>query len=151
MDTNESLSCVLIPAASTMLLLPNVTIAEVVDLYATEAAEDGPEWLSGELEWRGLTLPIVSYNAANGGERIIPSGVRGRIAVLNTIGDSHSAAPFMALLTQGIPSQIKLQPDQIRQREASDLGPADLMAVEIEGEDAVIPNLEFLESLAAPA
>ena len=52
----------------------------------------------------------------------------------------------MALVTQGIPSQARLAEDQVRKLEGEP-GPADLMQVEVEGEHAGIPNLEFLESL----
>ena len=56
----------------------------------------------------------------------------------------------MALVTQGIPSQARLMEDQIRQLDG-DPGPADLMQVEVDGEPAWIPNLEYLESLAVDA
>ncbi|MEC7433448.1 MAG: chemotaxis protein CheW, partial [Pseudomonadota bacterium] len=43
-----------------------------------------------------------------------------------------------------------LMEDQIRQLDG-DPGPADLMQVEVDGEPAWIPNLEYLESLAVDA
>jgi chemosensory pili system protein ChpC len=147
-DHSNVLPCVLIPVADRQLLLPNVSIAEVVDYAQPEPAKDSPDWLVGYLSWRGLQLPVISYDAANGGDPVTPANMRGRIAVLNTIGDDHNAMPFVAMMTQGIPSQTKLAPDQIVQVEGT-LGPADLMAVEVEGHTACIPNLDYLESLAA--
>ena len=130
-DNSQSLSCVMIPMSGRQLLLPNVSIAEVVDYASADAGANTPEWLVGYLDWRGLQLP---------GDN------RGRIVVLNTIGDHHKEVPFMALVTQGIPSQARLAEDQVRKLEGEP-GPADLMQVEVEGEHAWIPNLEFLESL----
>jgi chemosensory pili system protein ChpC len=89
---------------------------------------------------------VISYDAANGGALTVPGDNRGRIVVLNTIGDHHKEVPFMALVTQGIPSQARLAEDQVKKLEGEP-GPADLMQVEVEGEHAWIPNLEFLESL----
>ena len=56
----------------------------------------------------------------------------------------------MALVTQGIPSQTRLTEDQLKKVDG-DTGPADLMAVEVEGETAFIPDLGYLESLALEA
>ena len=149
-ENSQSLSCVMIPVCDRQLLLPNVSIAEVVDFSSTDGGANTPDWLVGFLDWRGLKLPVISYDAANGGSLTVPGDNRGRIIVLNTIGASHQQAPFMALITQGIPSQARLEEDQIRQLEG-DAGPADLMQVEVDGETAWIPNLEFLESLALEA
>jgi chemosensory pili system protein ChpC len=146
-DNSQTLSCVMIPMIGRQLLLPNVTIAEVVDYAGTDAGTDGPEWLVGYLDWRGLKLPIISYDAANGGAAPVSRDGRGRIIVLNTIGDQHRELPFVALITQGIPSQSRLAEDQIRKLDG-ETGLADLMEVEVDGENAWIPNLEYIESLA---
>ncbi|HKK56521.1 chemotaxis protein CheW [Marinobacter sp.] len=149
-DDTETLSCVMIPMNDRQLLLPNVSIAEVVDYAGTPAPANAPGWLAGTLNWRGLSLPIISYDGANGGKVTLPAGSRGRIVILNTIGDHHSRVPFMALVTQGIPSQTRLGASQIRQIEG-ETGSADLMRVQADGETAFIPDLAFLESLAAEA
>ncbi|WP_303289784.1 chemotaxis protein CheW [Marinobacter sp. SS5-14b] len=149
-ENSQTLPCVMIPVSDRQLLLPNVSIAEVVDLNSTDAGTNTPDWLVGFLEWRGLNLPVISYDAANGGKLMIPGGNRGRIIVINTIGPKHEQLPFMALVTQGIPSQARLMEDQIRELEGQP-GPADLMQVEVDGETAWIPNLEYLESLASEA
>ncbi|MBW7471559.1 chemotaxis protein CheW [Marinobacter sp. M216] len=146
-DKSQTLSCVMIPMSERQLLLPNVTIAEVVDFASSEAGANTPDWLVGYLDWRGLTLPVISYDAANGGSLSVPGDNRGRIVVLNTIGEHHEQVPFMALVTQGIPSQTRLTEDQISQKDG-EAGPADIMQVEVDGESAWIPNLEYLESLA---
>ena len=149
-DNTDTLSCVMIPMNGRQLLLPNVSIAEVVDFASTEAPANAPEWMAGTLEWRGLELPVISYDAANGGKITRPGGNRGRIVVLNTIGDHHDRVPFMALVTQGIPSQTRLTEDQIK-RIDGDIGSADMMQVDVDGETAFIPDLGFLESLAVQA
>ncbi|MDX1597580.1 MAG: chemotaxis protein CheW [Marinobacter sp.] len=147
-DNSQTLSCVMIPMNGRQLLLPNVSIAEVVDYASSDAGANTPEWLVGHLNWRGLNLPVISYDAANGATLTIPGDNRGRIVVLNTIGNERQQVPFMALVTQGIPSQARLSEEQIRKLDG-EAGPADLMQVEVEGDTAWIPNLEYLESLAA--
>lgn len=146
-ENSQALQCVMIPVTGRQLLLPNVSIAEVVDFDSADAGANTPDWLVGHLDWRGLRLPVVSYDAANGGQLVVPGDNRGRIIVLNTIGPNHTRAPFMALVTQGIPSQARLEEEQMRQLDGEN-GPADLMQVEVDGDTAWIPNLEYLESLA---
>lgn len=146
-DNSKFLPCVMIPMTDRQLLLPNVSIAEIVDYVPGQAPKDAPPWLVGSLNWRGQDLPVISYDAANGGTLALPDGNRGRIAVLNTIGENHARLPFLAVVTQGIPSQAKLAEDQIQTMEG-ETGPADLMMVDVEGHVAYIPNLEYLEALA---
>lgn len=147
-DKPKVLSCVLIPVMNGSLLLPNVSVAEIVDYSEPTVLDNAPAWMVGQIQWRGMTLPVVSYDAANGGAPTPPENVRGSIAVLNTIGARHESLPFLALITQGIPRQAKIAESALNSREDTP-GPADLMVVDYEGEPARIPNLEYLERLAA--
>ncbi|SHK16710.1 chemosensory pili system protein ChpC [Marinobacter antarcticus] len=147
-DNSQTLTCVMIPVSRRQLILPNVSIAEVVDYASNDAGTGAPDWLAGRLEWRGLNLPVISYDAANGGTLSVPGENRGRIVVLNTISDNNKKLRFMALITQGIPSQVRITEDQVKRLDGEN-GPADLMQVEVDGEAAWIPNLDYLESLAS--
>ena len=48
-------------------------------------------------------------------------------------------------------TQARLDAEQVQGKETADAGPADLMQVDLEGEPAWIPNLEYLESLGVQA
>lgn len=147
-ETTEQLSCVLIPVRDQTLLLPNVSIAEIVD-YDLETDNSERRWFLGRIQWRGLSLPVLSWEAANGGEPATPEGRRGRILVLNTISNQHESMPFIALATQGIPRQAKVAPNDLKKIKDHDPGVASLMMVRYEGEECLIPDLSVLESLAA--
>lgn len=149
-ENPQILSCVLLPVVDRQLLLPNVSVAEIVDYAQPEPVDNGPAWLMGYLVWRGIRLPVISYDAANGGDAVFPETQRGRIAVLNTITDTHQRLPFVAIVTQGIPRLAKVEESLLRQLEA-DTGPADLMVVDMEGQTLTIPNVEYLEQLAGQA
>ena len=148
-ENPEQLSCALIPVQDTTLLLPNVSIAEIVD-YEPDPPDDDQGWVLGKLQWRGVTLPVLSWEAANGGEPIPPEGRRGRILVLNTITERHDAMPFMAMATRGIPRQAKVNPDELKREDKTD-GDAALMTVTFENEHCVIPDMTVLEELAQRA
>lgn len=141
------LSSLYLPVVGGSLVLPNVSVAEIVDYQTPEAIPDSPEWFLGNIKWRGVTLPVISYERLN--DTPLPDNLNNtRIAVINTIGKDHQALPFFALVTQGIPRQTKIDQESIKEVEEADaLGAADLMRVVIMGDEAIIPNVEYIESM----
>ncbi|MFD2231935.1 chemotaxis protein CheW [Alkalimarinus sediminis] len=141
------LSSLYLPVVGGSLVLPNVSVAEIVDYQTPEAIPDSPEWFLGNIKWRGVTLPVISYERLN--DTPLPDNLNNtRIAVINTIGKDHQALPFFALVTQGIPRQTKIDQESIKEVEEGDaLGAADLMKVVIMGDEAIIPNVEYIESM----
>jgi chemosensory pili system protein ChpC len=147
-DRTEIFSGLYLPVANRFLLVPNVSVAEIVDYHAPETPENAPEWYLGKIEWRGLRIPLVSYPAANG-ENIDTVDTRVRVAIINAISEYHEQQPFYAIITQGIPRQIKIDSKSIEELPSESLGKAELMKVKVLGDEAVIPNMEYLEKLAS--
>jgi len=146
----ESLSIIAslyLPVTGNNLVLPNVSIAEIVDYQAPEPVADTPEWFLGNIKWRGVTLPVISYELLN--EKTLPESPENtRLAVINTIGTKHAELPFFAIVTQGIPSQTKVAKDSIKEiEEGEEKGPAELLTVNIQGDKATIPNVEYIEEM----
>lgn len=141
------LSSLYLPVVGGSLVLPNVSVAEIVDYQSPEEVADMPDWFLGHIKWRGVTLPVISYERIN--ETPLPDNLTNtRIAVINTIGPKHETLPFFAIVTQGIPSQTKIDQDNIKEVEEDvTLGPADLMKVTIMGDQAIIPNVEYVEKM----
>lgn len=141
------LSSLYLPIIGGSLVLPNVSVAEIVDYQTPEAVSDAPEWFLGNIKWRGVTLPVISYERLN--DTPLPDDLSNtRIAVINTIGKDHQALPFFAIVTQGIPRQTKIDQDNIKEvEEGASLGPVDLMKVVIMGDEAIIPNVEYIEKM----
>ena len=94
-----------------------------------------------------LQLPLLSFEAASGGESQIGPGVR--VAVLNAMG-GRDKVKFIALLVQGIPRSMKVDGNLQRANGAA-LAPLELDAVQL-GEAVVkIPDLVGLEQKLADA
>ncbi|MEW8500302.1 MAG: chemotaxis protein CheW, partial [Candidatus Thiodiazotropha taylori] len=65
---------VLIPLHERQILLPNATVAEVMGYQQPEYAGDElPEWFLGHLAWRGVMIPVVSYEGLLG-EPVVEPG-----------------------------------------------------------------------------
>ncbi|MBK8971734.1 MAG: chemotaxis protein CheW [Hahellaceae bacterium] len=147
----NSVSCLLIPVQSgRQLLVPNTCIAEIVDYQTPEQSNSPTPWFLGFIRWRGLRLPLISYEAAN--ESATPGLSRNaRIAVTNSVGPNARSVPFIAFLTTGLPRLAKVFKEELVEATDIETGKADAMAVTINGESAIIPRFETMEALAKQA
>ncbi len=141
----EELITFLIPVTGKYLILPNVTVAEIIHYRTPLSPEDAPTWLLGQLEWRGLKVPMVSFEALNE-EPFQAEDKRRNIAILNGINDPEQL-PYFALLTQGPPRLLRIGPDEIATNSEDERrGPAETMLASANGEVASIPNLNYIEA-----
>ena len=144
-----SVRSLIIPVHGHYLIVPNVAIAEVIPYQRANFVGKAPPWLLGAIGWRGLTVPVISYEAARGGSAI-PAVSESRIAIINTIRGDGSV-PFYAMVTAGIPRLYRVSQDCIQEREGrpGDSESADLCHALIDGEAVVVPDLDALEELIA--
>jgi chemosensory pili system protein ChpC len=145
-DTPASITGLLVPLADRTLLLPNVAVAELIPYRAPQSAQGTPSWFLGQVSWRDLTLPLLSFEAASDGQP--ETGPLARVAVLNALG-GRDHVKFIALLVQGIPRSVKVDPSLARSDVA--LAPLELDAVNLGDVQARIPDLVALEQKLADA
>lgn len=139
----SEVSSLLIPLATCQLLLPTVTVAEMIPYRGTERDPESPEWYLGDIEWREQRVPLVSYEVMCGG--LMPVyGPNCRIAVLNNAGVDENL-PFLGLATQGIPRLSRVKPEEIHQQEDATAERFELMHVTHAGESVLIPDVAALE------
>ncbi|MFC3608319.1 chemotaxis protein CheW [Stutzerimonas tarimensis] len=145
-EAADSLTGLLLPLADRNLLLPNVVVAELIPYRAPTPFEGMPGWVLGQVAWRELRLPLLSFEAVCGGRPVL--GAAPRIAVLNALG-GRAQVKFIALLVQGIPRSVRLDTDLARSTGA--LHPLELDAVQVGEIEARIPDLVGLEEKLAQA
>src|SRR5450759_4849440 len=80
--TTGTIACLLLPLQGRQLLLPTLSVVEVVDGVELEEAEDKPAWHVGRLSWREGSIPVFCFEALNG--QPMPRE-RHRVAILNGI------------------------------------------------------------------
>lgn len=145
-EVPDSLTALLVPLSDRTLLLPNVAVAELIPYRAPQAGQQTSGWFLGQVPWRDLSLPLLSFEAASGGQADAGSGAR--VAVLNAVG-GRGHVKFIALLVQGIPRSVKI--DASLARAEVDLAPLELDAVNLGDIQARIPDLVALEQKLADA
>lgn len=139
----QEVASLLIPLQGQSILLPNVTVAEIIPSLPLQPIENSPAWYLGNFQWRELTVPLLSLEALNG-ETTPSTHARSRFAVLNTTG-LHNDLPFIAILTQGLPRLARVNEDEISEREDAESRRYDLMHVSWAGEYTLIPDITAIE------
>lgn len=137
---NSNVSCLLIPLHDKQLVLPNVTVAEIIPYKEPSKVAGVENWYLGKLEWRNIEIPVISYEILNSGD--LPPLDGARLAIVN---GTDSRLPFYAVLIQGIPKLIHVHEDEIVAVESVNTSLYDQMAVTVFGEQAMIPNLGMME------
>jgi chemosensory pili system protein ChpC len=145
-NSSNSLTGLLMPLGDRTLLLPNVAVAELIPYRTPQVSEGMPSWFLGQIAWRDLRLPLLSFEAASDGQPTVNPG--SRVAVINALG-GRPAVKFIALLVQGIPRSIKVGAELVRADVA--LSPLELDAVQFGEAVLKIPDLVGLEQKLADA
>lgn len=139
----QDVSTLLIPVEGKTLLLPNVSVAEILDYNDPARVSDVPTWYLGNIEWRTLQVPLISFEAVNE-QPFSQRAHSAKIAIMNGIVD-NPRMPFWGIVTQGTPRQMRITAEEIVKDENVLNGPAELMSVIVNGEAARIPDLDFIE------
>ena len=138
------LGCVLIPLQEQVLLLPNVSVAEILPWRRVRAVNDVPPWCLGLLGWRGEAIPVVRFEVINGSQN--PVRKTGRCLIV--MNRARSGVPFYAIAAEGLPRMLQLNVDDISS-DTRETGPAESVVVQVGTEAASIPDLDFIESEVA--
>ncbi|OYT95660.1 MAG: chemotaxis protein [Pseudomonas sp. PGPPP3] len=144
--TTSTLTGLVVPLSDRNLLLPNVALAELMPYRAPLAIPGMPAWMLGQVAWRDLRLPLLSFEAASDGQAQI--GSTARVAVINALG-GRPHVKFLALLVQGIPRSVKLESTLARANVP--LAPLELDAVSLADSVLKIPDLMALEQMLVDA
>jgi len=141
-QADEKVSCLIVPLNDKQLLIPNVTVAEIITYRQIIKSEYHNDWLLGQLHWRDTLIPVISYELMNGGISTVSPDAR--IAIINGIGN-HRNMPFYAIVIQGIPRLVQISQHDIQEVEAMHSGAYDKVMVSLENQQVVIPNLDDVE------
>lgn len=136
----------IIPLNGINLVLPNTCIAEVINYVEPTPVDNSPDWFLGNILWRGIEIPIVSFEAANE----VPSANSSssvRIAVLNGISGDEKLS-FYGIVVQGIPRLVTLKEADIKENngDIQEL-PLSLSQTELADISAVIPDQVKIEDM----
>ncbi len=138
---NRELPCVLIPIGQTHLLLPNVSVAEILPWRRIKSWPEAPAWCLGLFGWRGETVPVIRFETLNGQQSVPTSG---RALLIMNRARHKTGRAFYGLAADGLPRLIHVSSDDLETQSAT-LQPAEVAGIRVGSEMALIPNLSYIE------
>jgi len=139
--TTGTIASLLLPLGGRQLLLPNLSMVEVVEADL-QPVEGKPDWHMGLLSWRDTLIPVFSFEVMNG--QPLPRERR-RVAILNGIS-RQSELPFYGMLVQAPPRPARVKIAELEDLENAPTGPIEFLQVRYSGELACIPDLDAVEA-----
>ncbi len=145
-DFDEELYSLLVPIADTRLIVPRVCVAEVTGLGQLQMLDRGPEWLLGRVGWKGREVPLLSFEAACGGES---PEIVSRTRAMIFYGAREMSGGYFALLSQGLPQLVRISREVVSPAEEKNWrdGAPVVCRIRMINEYPLVPNLEQLESM----
>jgi chemosensory pili system protein ChpC len=138
---------VLIQIAGAQLLLPNAATVEVLSYAEPEPVENAPEWMLGQIRWRGWRLPLVSF-ARIAGTHTQGAPVGTKVIVIKALGGDPKL-PYFALVAQGFPRLVTITPERLMVDSAHEeiLPDGIRLRVMFNDDVALIPDLDAAERM----
>lgn len=137
---------VLITVGEGRLLLPNASVAEVITFSDPEAVENAPDWLLGQIRWRGWRLPLVSFSRFAGWSRE-EGQIGAKVVVLKALG-GNPKLPYFAVLSQGFPRLVTVARSALAEPGGGGQLPEGIHSRVLLNDDAaVVPDLGALEKM----
>ncbi len=138
-----TLASIIVKLQDRNLVLPEHAMADIEPLTGLIVELHSEKWILGHKHWRNMRIPVVSFENLAGGS-LKKHSEYAQIAILNrSLPDQELA--FWGLLVQGVPETMTLTDADVVQVDEP-LGEADLMAVEVKGQRACIPDLGMIEA-----
>ena len=148
---NPTLPTLLFNIEGGHMLLPDIAIAEIIDYHPVDNAdsEDLPDWWLGQLNWRGLEVPLISLESINHGDFFTQKPSL-KIIVVNALHELKNSCGYWAFIALDTPKLQRIQSDSLALAEGQGIGDVTLMDVELLGQSVSIPNMQKIESLILP-
>lgn len=149
MDQNTQLiKSIILTLKNELVVVPNAAVAEIISVQGVREVGDSPQWLLGKARWRGVEVPVVSYEAA-GGDDAQAVNINTQVAVMYSANeDEDKKYPYIGLAMHGVPHVSTFSRDQIRVDEQTSADhPMIAQKVRLNGAAAGILDLYAIEEM----
>ena len=113
-DVILELPTFLVRLQKSKILIPNATVAEIIPYEPLQRVQDTPDWFLGFLDWRGVQVPIASFEmlTIEKASFSLVSVSSASLVVLRAIGGSGDF-DYIAIVAQSLPTLMPLSEDQL--------------------------------------
>jgi len=153
-ENNPLIKSIILTLKNELVLVPNSAVAEIVSVNDVHEVEGSPQWMLGKARWRGVELPVVSYEAA-GGDNVQAVNINTQVAVIYTVSDDMDTGkkyPYIGLAMHGVPHVSTFSRGQIKTDEqALTNHPMVAQKVRINGAAAAVLDIYAIEEMLEQA
>ena len=153
MDQDKQLiKSIILTLKNELVVVPNAAVAEIISVQGVHDVEGSPDWLLGKARWRGVEVPVVSYEAA-GGEDAQAENVNTQVAVMYAANENKDKPyPYIGLAMHGVPHVSTLSREQIKvDEQVSSNNPMVAHKVRVIGAKAGILDIDSIEIMLLQA
>ncbi|MBN2885735.1 MAG: chemotaxis protein CheW [Chromatiaceae bacterium] len=104
----DEIRVMLLPLPERDLLVPASAVAEIISADAVKSRDSMPDWLLGDLLWRGHRVPAITFSPLPKGH--FSGRVHARVIVCFMPGEQPHF-PFLALYSLGMPRLARSTPE----------------------------------------
>lgn len=151
--SNQVIKCVILTLRTENVMVPNAAVAEIMSAKDTVRFDNMPDWYLGKMPWRGVDVPLVSFEAA-GGIEAKNINLNTQIAVFYAL-NKNAKYPYIGLVISGVPhvsnftrEQIITDPESLLEANSH---PMVAQKTRINGAAVSILDIEAMESLIVEA
>jgi len=134
-----------VPLQKSNLLIPNATVAEIIPYEPLQRVQDSPDWFLGYLGWRGVQVPVVSFEmlTVQRGSFSLVSVASASLVVLKAVG-GREGLDFIAIVAQALPKLHRITDEQLFET-GEPTTRTELHKVRFGNEIVSIPDFDYLE------
>lgn len=147
-DAGAEVPTFIVPLQKSNILVPNATVAEIIPYEPLQRVQDSPDWFLGFLGWRGVQVPVVSFEmlTVERGSFSLVSVSSASLVILKTLGGNEELR-FFAIVAQALPRLVRITQDELF---ATDEMPnkTELARARYADDIVSIPDLDYVESTA---
>ena len=128
------------------VLLPRASVAEIIPYEPLQRIDETPVWFLGILGWRGLQVPVVSFEmlTVERASFSLVSVASASLVIVNGMTDPNGL-PFYALVGQTMPRLVNLTEEMLFAT-GEEPGRTERARVRFEDQVIAVPNLDFVEA-----
>ncbi len=116
LQNSQLIKSIILTLKNELVVVPNAAVAEIISVQDVHEVNSSPQWMLGKARWRGVELPVVSYEAA-GGDNAQAVNINTQVAVMYSVSDEidkDKKYPYIGLAMHGVPHVSTFSRDQIK-------------------------------------
>jgi chemosensory pili system protein ChpC len=153
-QNKQNIKSIILTLKNELVVVPNAAVAEIISVQDVREVEASPPWMLGKARWRGVELPVVSYEAA-GGDNAQAVNINTQVAVMYSASDEidkDRKYPYIGLAMHGVPHVSTFSREQIKTDEHTAVNhPMIAQKVRINGAAAGILDIYAIEEMLQQA